>query len=249
MDITFKNRFLSQWDKYFPSAELPIAFYYSNDTTPAPYAGEASGWCCFIGQLARVRHGQSLCFDEKALGCGKRYVGFATTTRADFEYFLSYGIEGKLKGKRYKKSPQLVLATFKDQVALNPPGRFVVVKRWDQLDAGDNPEVVIFFAAPDVLSGLFTLVNFDEPRVEAIRAPFGAGCASIIYWPMLEGRKPNPKAVLGMLDVSARSAVPNDRLTLAVPWKKFVAMVNNMDGSFLGTESWAKMRRRIARQQ
>jgi hypothetical protein len=247
MEISFRDLFLSQWAAYFPSAELPIAYYYSNDATQAPYAGEAPGWRCFIGQLAQVRHGKSLSFDEKALGCGKRFVGFSKTIRADFEYFLSCGIEGKVEGERYKKTPQLVTEVYKDQVALEPPGKFIVVKRWDKLEAGDNPEVVVFFATPDVLSGLFTLANFDEPRVEAVMAPFCAGCASIVYWPMLESRKALPKAVLGMLDVSARPTVPDDRLTLAVPWKKFAAMVNNMDESFLGTDSWAKVKSRIAR--
>lgn len=249
METSFKDRFLAQWDKYFPSAELPLAFYYSDDVSHVPYAGEAPGWRCFIGQLAKVRHGQSLCFDEKALGCGKRYVGFSQTMRADFEYFLSCGIEGKLEGERYKKTPQLVLDTIKDQVALNPPGRYIIVKRWDQLEAGDNPMVVIFFATPDVLSGLFTLVNFDEPRREAVMAPFCAGCASTIYFPYLESLKSNPKAVLGMFDVSARPFIPEDRLTLAIPWQKFVAMVNNMDESFLTTDSWAKIKARISRKE
>jgi hypothetical protein len=249
MEIAFRNRFLSQWDKYFPGADLPLAYYYSDDATHAPYAGEAPGWRCFIGQLAKVRHGQSLCFDEKALGCGKRFVGFSKTIRADFEYFLSCGIEGKVEGERYKKTPQLVTEVYKDQVPLEPSGKFIVMKRWDKLEVDDNPEVVVFFATPDILSGLFTLINFDEPRVESVMAPFCAGCASIVYWPVLESRKPEPKAVLGMLDVSARPTVPDGRLTLAIPWRKFVAMVENMDESFLTTPSWDKVKTRIARKE
>jgi hypothetical protein len=38
---------------------------------------------------------------------------------------------------------------------------FYVFKRWDTLDEADSPEVVIFFAPPDVISGLFTLANAD----------------------------------------------------------------------------------------
>jgi len=42
------------------------------------------------------------------------------------------------------------------------PAPFVVFKRWDKLAESDRPDVVIFFARPDVLSGLFTLANYDE---------------------------------------------------------------------------------------
>jgi hypothetical protein len=40
--------------------------------------------------------------------------------------------------------------------------------------------------------------------------------------------------------------VPADVVTLAVPMKKFVRMVENMEESFLTTDSWKKVRRRIA---
>jgi len=36
-------------------------------------------------------------------------------------------------------------------------------------------------------------------------------------------------------------------LTFAVPWSKFERMLGNADETFLTTESWAKVRRRIAR--
>jgi hypothetical protein len=51
-------------------------------------------------------------------------------------------------------------------------------KRWDNLEKEDNPEVVIFFAQPNVLSGLFTLANFDESRPEGVFTPMGSGCSS-----------------------------------------------------------------------
>ena len=77
-------------------------------------------------------------------------------------------------------------------------------------------------------------------------APFGAGCSSIIYYPYLEFAKKQPRAVLGMFDVSARPCVTPDILTLAVTWPKFERMVSNMPESFLTTDSWQKVKRRIA---
>jgi hypothetical protein len=121
-----------------------------------------------------------------------------------------------------------------------------VFKRWDHFEESDYPDVVIFFARPDVLSGLFTLATFDETDRNAVVSPFGAGCATIIQYPYLEKDAEHPRCVLGMLDVSARPCVPPDVLTFAVPMKKFMQMVANMEESFLLTDSWRKVKRRIA---
>jgi hypothetical protein len=121
-----------------------------------------------------------------------------------------------------------------------------VFKRWDHFEESDYPDVVVFFARPDVLSGLFTLATFDETDRNAVVSPFGAGCATIVQYPYLEKDAEHPRCVLGMLDVSARPCVPPDVLTFAVPMKKFMRMVANMEESFLLTGSWRKVRRRIA---
>ncbi len=113
------------------------------------------------------------------------------------------------------------------------------------LDESDEPEVVIFFAKPDVLSGLFTLAGFDTAELNGVIAPFGSGCGTIVQCPYLEKDSENPRAVLGMFDVSARPYVGEDELTLAVPMKKFVTMVENIEESFLITESWKLVQKRI----
>jgi hypothetical protein len=151
-----------------------------------------------------------------------------------------------MEGERYKKTPQIVREAFAKVPVFRAPARYAIFKRWDRLEPSDAPGVVIFFASPDVLSGLFTLAGFDETRIEAVIAPFGAGCATIAEYPYLQGEMENPRAVLGLFDVSARPFVEEDVLTFAVPIAKFERMVGNMDESFLTTESWTKVRRRIA---
>ena len=51
--------------------------------------------------------------------------------------------------------------------------------------------------------------------------------------------------VLGMFDVSARPCVPKHTLTFTVPFARFEQMVANMDESFLITDSWKQVKRRI----
>jgi hypothetical protein len=164
----------------------------------------------------------------------------------DFEYFLSCGIPGKMEGERYKKSPEMVKEYMKKHApVMKAPGRFIVFKRWDMLDKADRPDVVVFFAAPDVLSGLFTLSSFDEAEQNMVIAPFGSGCASIVQYPFMEVKSPHPRSVIGMFDVSARPFVPKNVLTFSTPISKFSRMVANMEESFLITPSWAKVQKRI----
>jgi hypothetical protein len=105
--------------------------------------------------------------------------------------------------------------------------------------------LVIFFATPDVLSGLFTLTNFDRTRPDATFTPFGAGCGSVIHYPFLEMLSDKPRAVLGMFDISARPCVPANTLSFAVPFKRFVIMMGNMEESFFITQSWKNVQKRI----
>ncbi|MBU0490297.1 MAG: DUF169 domain-containing protein [Chloroflexi bacterium] len=249
MDWSLKRHFDERWPRYFPGTEWPLAFYYTSQPDRAERAQPPTGHHCFIGQLAAVRRGQSLCFDAPAVGCGggRRYLGFAPELSPRFEYFLSCGIPGELEGERYKQSPELVREFLHQQPSFVAPEPYVVFKRWDQLDPDDEPAVVVFFAPPDVLAGLFTLANFDAADPQAVIAPFGAGCATIVSYPYQELPAAQPRAVLGLFDVSARPYVAPGELTLSIPWPKFARMVGYMDDSFLITRSWQHVRDRIRR--
>jgi uncharacterized protein (DUF169 family) len=245
-----KKQFIERWQKYFPGIDLPIGFYYTDAIGEMNlFRTTNEGLHCFIGDLNAVRQGQTLCFDAKSVACfgGKRYLGFSQNVMPNFEYFLSCGIPGKLEGERYKKTPELVQEFLKAAPSFTAPAKHIVFKRWDKLEEEDPLQVVIFFAPPDALSGLFTLANFDDPANEAVFCPMSAGCGTIIQYPLKECESDHPRAVLGMFDVSARPTVDANCLTFAIPMKKFEQMVDNMDESFLITESWNKVKSRFTR--
>jgi hypothetical protein len=247
MDPTYKQHFMAQWQKYFPAAELPITWYYTDQTPDPALVAAGSGEYCFIGKLNSVREGQPLVFHAKASGCmgGKRFTGFSPKLRPNFEHFLSCGIPGKLEGERYKKSPELVAQLQADHPPFSAPGQYLIFKRWDMLTAEDEPQAAIFFAPPDVLAGLFTLATYDFPSTQGVIAPMGSGCATIVSYLLEEMASPQPRCVLGMFDVSARPAVQTGVLTFAVPTQRLAVMVSNMDESFLITPSWSKVRDRM----
>lgn len=241
-----KEKFLHLWKKYFGNAELPIAFYYTDGDGGAEWAKKPRGWNCIICELAKVRKGKSLVYDAERVACGggKRYLGYTEKMRPDFKYFLSCG-NAKTEGERYLQTPEQVEEFMTQFPKLPGTGRNIVFKRWDQLTAEDKPEVAIFFASPDVLSGLFTLAAFDQHDPHGTITPFGSGCSSIVYYPYRESLQERQRAIIGMFDISARPCVDKNLLTFAVPVKRLEEMTNYMEESFLITESWRKVQKRI----
>jgi hypothetical protein len=212
MDLSFRNSFLEKWAAYFADSELPITFFYVDDPGDVSRANLPNGHSCIVCELALVRKGRPLAWNVQSLGCGgaKRYLGYTDKMRPDFDHFLSSGIPGKLEGERYIQTPEMVKEIMSNMRCIPAKGRYIVFKRFDQLTPEDEPVAVIFFAKPDVLSGLFTLANFDQPDGNGVIAPFGSGCGAIVHQPWFQAELENPKAVLGMFDASARPCVPKD---------------------------------------
>jgi hypothetical protein len=247
MDQQFKLQFLQKWAKYFGDSELPITFFYVDDPGDVARANLPNGHSCIVCELALVRKGRPLAWNVQSLGCGgaKRYLGYTDKMRPDFDHFLSSGIPGELEGERYIQTPEMVKEIMSKMGCIPAKGRYIVFKRFDQLTPEDEPVAVIFFAKPDVLSGLFTLANFDQPDGSGVIAPFGSGCGAIVHQPWFQAEQENPKAVLGMFDASARPCVPKDTLSFSIPMKKFQTMVGHMDESFLITNTWDKVKKRL----
>ena len=231
--------------------ESPLGVYYTNDQPvgKTPMAGMAPGvHHCMIGLLRRARHhGDTVYFDRKHFGCpgGAYYMGFIESPLPDIEYFLSCGIPGQMEGERYIKTPELAREYFSRMKPRPAPARYCVFKPLDQFSGDERPEIVVFFATPDLLSGLFTLTNYALERTDGAYAPFGSGCGTLLTYPLKEAEKEEPRAVLGMFDVSARPMVEKDVLTLSMPYTVFLKLLENVSGSFLQTESWKRVLQRI----
>lgn len=248
MDVNLKEDFIVLWKRFFGGAELPIVFYYTNEEGRAELVKpDTIARRCVIAALSLVRKGQDLRFNAESIGCsgGQQCLGFRETGESDDKYFLSCGIPGKIEGERYKKTPEIASKWLKLMPSFKAPAKFIVFKRWDALNESDEPDAVIFFARPDVLSGLFTLANFEETDSNSVFTPFTSGCGSIITYPFLEKHSVHPRAVIGMFDVSARPYVPENTLSFSVSMRQFERMVRNMEESFLITSSWKALQKRI----
>jgi len=247
MDIKLKEDFIVLWKRFFGEAELPIAYYYTDEEGHAELVNPDTVRRCIFPALSLVRKGRALCFDAESIGCsgGQKSLGFRETEEPDIEYFLSSGIPGKVEGERYKRTPEIAAKALKLTPSFKAPARFIVFKRWDSLNESDEPEVVVFFACPDVLSGLFSLANFEETEPNGVFTPWGSGCESIVQYPFLEKDSVRPRAVIGLFNVSARRFIPESTLSFSVSMLKFERMVRNMEESFLTTNSWKAIQKRI----
>lgn len=151
-----------------------------------------------------------------------------------------------LHGERYIKTPELVTDFVNGLPTMEIPKEFVVFKPLSEVDdTKEKPEVVIFFADPDQFSALAVLANYGRPDNENVIIPFAAGCQSIGIYPYREAQRKNPRAVAGLIDITARLQVKNqlgdNLLTMALPLALYREMENNVKGSFLQRHTWQEL--------
>ena len=222
----------------------PLAFFYT-DHEPAGFTPPVRDSGCLVPVLTRARHGETVYFDAQTIGCrgGMYYLGFCEA-RPEIAQFVTTGIPGKMEGERYKASPEV----FRAHVAAHPvapaPARYAVFTPVSSLLLSQEPAVIICFAGPDELAGLGWLAGFARSD-DALIAPFGAGCGTLVAYPLAEAQRELPHAILGGFDPSARPYLAPDELSFAVPLALWEEMLGNAEESFLTRPSWAKIRSRI----
>jgi uncharacterized protein (DUF169 family) len=250
--------------------EEPMGVYYT-DTEPnagfSPKPGvlpslemEARGevdwgplfgsFSCVIGNIwrARVKHNQAY-FDREHFGClgGAFYLGFLKPQLDFITFYVSTGIPNQVEGERYLESPEVTRRFFTDIDPRPAPARFCIFKPISQFEESEQPEVVIFFARPEVICGLNQMATFVTNDFEAVYSPFGAGCSNIVTWPLRYLAQGKLKAVLGGWDPSDRKFLKTDEITFAVPLEMFRRMVRRWPESFLTSKTWATVRKKIER--
>lgn len=234
MDI---KTFLDNYREAFGAkAPLPVLFYYSDEAVAPP---ERIGGCLFKG-LARVREGQPLTLTGDAIGCGggKLYTAFAPMP-AFVPTFVS-------EKERYKQTPQDVLECIEKLDIRPATGPYLNFVRLDRAAGFDPMEGLLFFATPDMLSGLTTWAYFDNNADDAVAALFGSGCAAVISVAVRENRLGGDRTFVGLFDPSVRPYIGANELSFVIPAGRFRTMYETMRRTCLfDTHAWAKVKERI----
>ena len=126
------------------------------------------------------------------------------------------------------------------------PKAWLEFVRVDAAGTFDGAEGVLFFATPDVLAGLVTWAGFDNDAPDAVAAPFGSGCSTVVSQAVRENRNGGHRCFLGLFHPSVRPWVGADELCFVIPMSRFAGMCGTMRASCLfGTHAWDKVRERI----
>lgn len=116
----------------------------------------------------------------------------------------------------------------------------------DQLSSYGGIEGILFFATPDILSGLCAWAFFDNNDDDAVCVRFASGCCGTITFAAKENQAGGRRCFIGMLDPSARPLVPREELTFAIPMSRFTEMTETMEDSALFQKAFGVLRKRIA---
>lgn len=92
--------------------------------------------------------------------------------------------------------------------------------RIDLLDSFEGLEGILFLASPDILSGLFTWVCYDNNDAQAVTSIFGSGCSSVITQAVVNRCK-GRRTFLGFFDPSVRPHVEANVLSFVIHWCVF----------------------------
>lgn len=230
------QQFIEQFRVAFgEAAPLPIAIWYDD----VAVATDCRVPRCMIGAIRKVCSGEPLTLTAENVQCGGG--GLYTAFRPMPERVPLFVSETE----HYKRTPEMVrdyIAGLGIELTDKPFLNFV---RVDQLTSWDGVESVLFFATPDILSGLSTWAFYDSNSADTVVAPFASGCASAVTFATTENRKGGKRCFLGMFDPSARPLVPKDELTFAVPMTRFAEMLATMPDSALHQKAFSIVRRRI----
>ncbi|MFC2018222.1 DUF169 domain-containing protein [Chloroflexota bacterium] len=198
------------------------------------------------------------------LGFGNQYKNFPGGEKG-FCYFLSTGVNGWglgrklarmakpfvssetyrtiINGEGYLRTPELVGKFLECLPITDIPYKYVVFRQLRQVEAEkEEPQTVVFLADLDQLSALVILANFSRDSNENVIIPMASGCQCIGIYPFREASREQPRAVVGIADISARiylkRHLKDDVVSVAVPYAMFREMESNISGSFLERDSW-----------
>lgn len=150
-----------------------------------------------------------------------------------------------LHGERYRKNPELVRGYLAQLPITDIAARYVVCKPLAAVREDEQPVSITLFVTPDQLSACVILANYDQQRADAVIIPHVAACKVTGILAYQEGASPSPRCLVGMTDISARKylrgVLGKGLLSFTIPFARFVAMEENVPGSFLEGSTWKEL--------
>lgn len=225
----------------------PVAVLWSDEKPEGAVQFKEDKWGCVISMLSAASKGTVAAFDENTTGCngGATGLGFKSFELGFIEHFLSTGIPGKVEGEHYRKNPDMAKGFVSTLSKIKVPTKYVIFKPIDLVGEDEKLEAVIFLVNADQLSACVTLANFDKPTQDNVLIQAAAGCHQTVLEVIAQGYKDEPKAIVGLSDISARKMVDKDLLSFSLPYKRYVELEDLVEESFLTKKEWLEITKRI----
>ena len=231
------QEFIQNYKEVFgEKVQLPLLFGYS----AKPIADTEKIGGCFFKVLQAARGGAPVSLSIEVIGCGggKLYTGF-TDMPERVPGFVS------LKEK-YKKTPELVVDYVNGLGMKRTEKQYLNFIRIDKAESFEGTEGVMFYATPDMLSGLCGWAFYDTNEPDAVVSMFGSGCSTVVSMTVVENEKKGHRSFIGLLDPSVRPWVGKNELSFTIPFSRFVPMMETMKDTFLfGSHAWEKIKQRL----
>ena len=226
----------------------PVAVIQADELNEKVLQFKPGKWGCTIAMLAAAANGKIAAFSKDTVTCtgGRAGLGFEKYPLGWIEYFLSCGSETVERCEHYKQTPELA-KNFIENVSnkligqLPPLKKFLLFKPLKFVTENEVPEVIIFLANADQISGLVTLANYDSATNDAVKVLFGAGCAQVVLYPMTDKNF----CYVGLTDPSARKFVDKNLLAFSLSYERFLQLESLAAESFLNYDAWQKIAGRI----
>ncbi len=228
----------------------PVAILLSDEKPEGALQNKAGCWNCIIPMFIAAAKGKTAVFEHKTTGCngGKAGLGFGQFPNYPngIEYFLSTGKDDEFEGEGYIKTPELAKNFVECLPITDIPHKYVIFKPLAQVDTDkEKPVLITFCVNIDQLSALVVIANYYRTGNENVMIPQSSGCQSIFLIPYAESKKENPKAVIGLTDITVRPMLEPNILSFSVPYKMFIDMEENIAGSFLEKKQWQRIKNRL----
>lgn len=206
---------------------------------------------CVMGNIWLARKKKRAAFISfEECGCmgGGFYTGMYTPYLETNIAYVSTGYPGTpMEGEHYLDSFASMRAFMEDCDPRPAPGKYGIAKPLSLFTGAEEPEIIVFFARGEVLTGLHSLCCYAAGSHLAVVSPFGAGCTGIYTWPLTFLRRGEEKAVLGGMDPSARKFMKTDEMTFAVPLVLYRKMLDRMEDSALTRHTWQGVRKKVVK--
>jgi uncharacterized protein (DUF169 family) len=232
----------------------PVAVLFSDEMPEAAVKFPRGKWGCVVSMFVAASRGAVVAFDSQTHGCRMGGVSLCLRDRAvepmgGLDYYLSHGRgegypadERFPEGERYIKTPELAREFIQGVPAVEIPAQYVILMPVSKVDLDrDHPVLAAMFADPDQISALHFMANYDQPGIDNVIMPWGAGCHTLSIYPYHEAQSERPRAVIGCVDIAVRKYFDSQKLSFTVPWSMFMRMEQNVPGSFLVRDSWQQL--------